>query len=113
MTTGSSAVGAEADAIATAVLTCPAVAALHGGRLGRLTTSLPGRRVEGVRIDDERVEVGVVATHGLPVALLADQVRTTVGPLAGGRQVDVHVADLLLPGEQPRVLPAAGPAVRG
>ena len=108
MTNGSSATGAEADAIAAAVLTCPAVVALHGGPLSRLTTFLPGRRVEGVRIDD-RVQVGVVATYGLPVGLVADRVRTTVVPLARGRQVDVHVADLLLPEEQPRALPAAGP----
>ena len=111
MTTGSNAAGAEADAIAAAVLTCPAVVALHGGPLGGLTTFLPGRRVEGVRIGDDRVQVGVVAAYGLPVGLVADQVRTTVVPLAG-RQVDVHVADLLLPEEQPRALPAAGPAVR-
>jgi hypothetical protein len=112
VTNGSNAAGAEADAIAAAMLTCPAVVALHGGPLGRLTTFLPGRRVEGVRIADDRVQVGVVAAYGLPVGLVADQVRTTVVPLAGGRQVDVHVADLLLPEEQPRALPAAGPAVR-
>jgi len=112
VTNGSSAVGAEADAVAAAVLTCPAVVVLHGGRLGQLTTFLPGRRVEGVRIGDDRVQVGVVATYGLPVGLVADQVRTTVVPRACGRRVDVHVADLLLPEEQPRALPAADPAVR-
>jgi hypothetical protein len=112
VTNGSSAVAAEAAAIAAAVLTCPAVVALHGGRLGQLTTFLPGRRVEGVRIGDDRVQVGVVATYGLPVGLVADRVRTTVVPRACGRRVDVHVADLLLPEEQPRALPAADPAVR-
>jgi hypothetical protein len=112
VTNGSSAVGAEAAAVAAAVLTCPAVVALHGGRLGQLTTFSPGRRVEGVRIGDDRVQVGVVATYGLPVGLVADRVRTTVVPRACGRRVDVHVADLLLPEEQPRALPAADPAVR-
>jgi hypothetical protein len=112
VTNGSSAVGAEAAAVAAAVLTCPAVVALHGGRLGQLTTFSPGRRVEGVRIGDDRVQVGVVATYGLPVGLVADRVRTTVMPRACGRRVDVHVADLLLPEEQPRALPAADPAVR-
>jgi hypothetical protein len=105
-------VGAEAAAVAAAVLTCPAVVAQHGGRLGQLTTFSPGRRVEGVRIGDDRVQVGVVATYGLPVGLVADRVRTTVVPRACGRRVDVHVADLLLPEEQPRALPAADPAVR-
>ena len=110
MTSGSSAVAAEADALTAAVLACPAVAALHGGRLGQLTTFLPGRRVEGVRVTDERVQVGVVAAYGLPMGLVADQVRTALAPLAGGRPIDVHVADLQLPDEGPRALPAADPA---
>lgn len=109
MTSGSRTVPAEAVAVAATVLTCPAVATLHGGRLGQLTTFLPGRRVEGVRLDDERVQVGVVVVHGTPAALVADQVRTALAPLTGGRPVDVHVADLLLPGEQPRALPATDP----
>ncbi len=111
MTSGSSAVAAEADALAAVVLACPAVAALHGGRLGQLTTFLPGRRVEGVRVSEERVQVGVVAAYGLPVRLVADQVRTALAPLARSRPVDVHVADLQLPDEGPRALSAAGPTV--
>ncbi|TFV64135.1 hypothetical protein E4P41_02530 [Geodermatophilus sp. DF01-2] len=110
--TAAAATAAEAetaDTIAAAVTACPAVAALHGGGLRRTATYLPGRRVDGVRLADDRIEVSVVAVQGAPVALLADQVRAAVAPLAGGRVVDVHVADLQLFEEQPPALPA-GPS---
>ena len=92
---------ATADAIAAAVAQCPAVAALHGGGLRRTATYLPGRRVEGVHVDEDRVRVSVVAAQGVPVGVLAEQVRATVAPLTPGRAVDVHVADLQPTAEQP------------
>ena len=85
-----------ADAIAAAVTACPAVAALHGGGLRRTATYLPGRLVEGVHVDDDRVRVSVVAAQGVPVAEVAEQIRAAVAPLAPGRAVDVHIADLQL-----------------
>ena len=106
MSEWSSAVAAEVDAIAAAVLTCPGVAALHSGPLAQTVTLLPGRRIEGVRLTGDRVHVGVVAAYGTPVALLTAQVHAAVGELVGGRPVDVHVGDLQLPGDQPRALPA-------
>jgi hypothetical protein len=97
-----------ADAIAAAVLARPAVAALHPGGLARRTaTYLPGRRVEGVHVTDDRIAVSVVGVQGIPVAVLADQVRTAAEPLAGGRPVDVHVADLQFSTDQRPALPAA------
>ena len=92
---------ATADAVAAAVAACPAVAALHGGGLRRTATYLPGRLVEGVHVEEHRVRVSVVAAQGVPVGVLAEQVRAAVAPLAPGRAVDVHVADLQLTGEQP------------
>lgn len=102
---------ATADAVATAVLGCPAVAGLHpGGLVHRTVTYLPGRRVEGVHVEEDRIAISVIGVQGIPVGLLADQVRTAVELLAGGRRVDVHVADLQLLTEQPPALPAASPA---
>lgn len=106
MTSWSSAVAAEADAIAAAVLACPAVAGLSRGPLSSAVTFLPGRRVEGVRVDEDRVKVAVVAAYGTPIILLTEQVRAAVRPLVGGRPVDVHVADLQMPQDQQRALPA-------
>lgn len=84
-----------ADAVAAAVLTCPAVAGLDAGGVGhRTVTYLPGRRVEGVHVDEDRIAVAVVGVQGIPMAVLADQVRTAVAQWAAGRPVDVHVADL-------------------
>ena len=88
--------GRLADRIATAVAGCPSVARLAEGPIA---TYLPGRRVTGVRTSDDRVEVAVVAVHGVPVRGLDAEVRAALAPLADGRPVDVHVADVLLPGD--------------
>lgn len=105
MTSGPSTPDADADAIAAAVRTAPAVAALDAGGLAMVVTLLPGRRVEGVRVTDERVTVSVVAVQGVPITAVTDQVRARVAPLAGGRPVDVHVADLQLADEEQPALP--------
>jgi hypothetical protein len=96
---------AEAEVIAAAVVSAPAVAALHAGGLRPVVTLLPGRRVEGVQVTDERVTVSVVVAQGVPITALTDQVRRRVAPLAGGRPVDVHVADLQLATEEQPALP--------
>lgn len=95
-----------AGVIAAAVLACPAVAGLHGGRFGQITTYLPGRRIAGVVVSAAEIVVGVVGRYPVPVAELAAQVRATITPLAPGVPVTVHVEDLLLPGE---TLPADDP----
>ena len=97
----------EADLIAAAVRGCPAVAALDGGGLHMVATYLPGRRVVGVRTDEQSVEIAVVGVLGVPVTTLDRQVRAAVAPLAAGRRVDLHVADLVDPSED--VEPAPTP----
>ncbi|NMR20082.1 hypothetical protein HIR71_07590 [Cellulomonas fimi] len=87
----------EVDLIATAVLGCPAVVALDTGGLRMVATYLPGRRVVGVRTDEQLVEVAVVGALGVPVTGLDRQVRAAVAPYAAGRRVDLHVADLADP----------------
>jgi hypothetical protein len=101
---------ADADAIASAARRCPAVADLHGGGLVQVATYLPGRRVDGVRVADDSVLVSVVAVWGMPLVAHTGQVRAAVAPLAGERRVDVHVADIRLPGEETPALPPAEPA---
>lgn len=97
--------GATADAVAAAVAACPAVASLHGGGLRRTATYLPGRLVEGVHLDEDRVRISVVVAAGVPVSVLAEQVRAAVAPLTPGLAVDVHVADVQVTGEQPPAPP--------
>ena len=95
-----------ADAIAAAVAACPAVASLHGGGLRRTATYLPGRMVEGVHVDEDRVRVSVVAVQEVPVGVVAGQIRTAVAPLVPDRAVDVHIADLHLTEPSPATPPA-------
>jgi uncharacterized alkaline shock family protein YloU len=85
----------DPDALAAAVLACPAVVAMSAGRVGEVATYLPGRRVAGVRVRDKEVTVHVVARYGPTVAEIAAQVRQTVQTLAPGRSVAVGVDDLV------------------
>ena len=83
-----------ADAIAAAVLACPLVAALSGGRAGEIASYLPGRRVTGVRIGDGTVTVHVVAVYGPSCAEIAAQVRQAVQGVVGALPVVVGIDDL-------------------
>lgn len=112
---GTEAVAAHADAVAAAVLACPAVVALHAGGRRQVATYLPGRRITGVSLDERSVQVAVVVSYGVPVSVLDQQVRLALAPLAAGREVHLHVADLQLPAERQLSaelqLPATGPGV--
>ncbi len=98
-TTAVSRAAATADAVAAAARACPGVVDLSVGGFRSVTTLLPGRRVDGVRVDDDRLEVGVVVAAGRPVREVAERVRAAVASVAGGLPVDVHVADVAVPGE--------------
>lgn len=85
----------QAFRVALVALSLPCVARLYGGPHGEIATYYPGGRVEGVRIDDDHVEVHIVVRLDLasPVEA-AEEVRRTVGPLVAPRQVDVVVEDV-------------------
>lgn len=83
----------SADAIAAAVLACPLVVALSGGRAGEIASYLPGRRVTGVRIGDGAVTVHVVAAYGPTCEQIATQVRQAVQAIVAGPVV-VGIDDL-------------------
>jgi hypothetical protein len=84
----------DVDAVVAATLGCPAVAGLHHGDKRFVATYLPGRRIVGVRAEDSRVLVSVVLARDTSVEALEKQVRSALAPLAEGREVDVHVADV-------------------
>ena len=85
---------ADVDAIAAAIMACPAVAGLHEGGNLAVATYLPGRRVVGVRVEDQRVLVSVVLGSGSSVRMLESQVRSRLARHVRGRRVDVHIADV-------------------
>lgn len=84
----------DVDAVAAVVQALPVVRSLSGGRFGEVATYLPGRRVQGVRVRGENVEVHVVAGPDVPRPVVGTTVRGAVLALAGGRAVDVHVDDI-------------------
>ncbi|MDQ1105378.1 hypothetical protein [Nocardioides zeae] len=85
-----------ADQVAAAVLAVPGVHALHPGAFGEIATYLPGRRVAGVRVADERCEVHVVLQYPAPLAATTDAVRAAVRAVVPG-PVDVTVGDVVDP----------------
>jgi hypothetical protein len=83
-----------ADEVAAAVAAAPGVSRLSGGHLGGVGTNLPGRRVTGVVLREEDLEVHVIGRYGTPVGAIAAEVRRAAEPFAGGRPVHVIIEDL-------------------
>lgn len=101
-----------AEVVRDAVLAAPGVVALHGGAFGEVGTYLPGRRVAGVRITDDEVEVHVVAALGQPVSLTSAAVFSALADLPAwtglaDRPAHVVVEDVADPADaSPPALPA-------
>jgi hypothetical protein len=89
--------GPDADAIAAAALQSPMVASLATGRIDEVATYLPGRRVAGVRVADDEIEVHVVARWDSVFPELAASVQQAVASAAGGLPVAVHIDDIETP----------------
>lgn len=97
-------VGVLAEQVAATALAVPGVARLHAGAFGEAGTYLPGRRIDGVRLRDNGVEVHIVTAWEANVLETADAVRAAVGGLpglrdAGPQPVDVVVQDVAAPEE--------------
>ncbi len=86
-----------ADQLAALARSVPGVVDLHGGVFGEVATYLPGRRLAGIRIAPDRVEVHVSVLWDEPVRATAEAVSTRLEPVAG-RPVDVTVDDVVRPG---------------
>jgi uncharacterized alkaline shock family protein YloU len=87
----------NADVIADAVTGVPSVARLVGGGFPEVATYLPGRRVIGVRVADDGVQVHVAARYGVELPELDRQIRAAVGPVAMGLPVSVFIDDIDVP----------------
>ncbi|MDQ6649623.1 MAG: hypothetical protein M3Z02_05840 [Actinomycetota bacterium] len=84
----------DPDAIATAATGCSTVAGLSSGAVGEVATYLPGRRVAGVRITEDGVDVHVVGRFGPSMETIGNEVRGAVSAVVSGRQVSVYIDDL-------------------
>jgi hypothetical protein len=86
----------EADDIAAAALTVTDVMRLHAGRFGEVATYLPGRRVTGVRLGDDLIEVHVVVAGQVPIPETGRQIRAALAALVA-TPVHVHIEDIDVP----------------
>jgi hypothetical protein len=91
--------GGVGAAVHDALVGCSHVAAVGSGLAGGAATYLPGRRIEGVRVTDEALELEIRMCWGPTAADVAADVRSAVGPLAPGKRVDVSITDVVMPGE--------------
>ena len=89
-----------AAAVRDAATTVPGVAALYAGEFGQVGTFAGERAILGVRVDDEQVQVHIVARYGIPLSDTAAGIGAVVAPLLAGRSLRIAVQDILLPGEQ-------------
>lgn len=86
-----------ADRIAAEILAHPAVAHLHGGPFGLVSTHLPGRQVRGIRAPEGGpVEVAVVLRLDRPMHEVADELRARVRSVVGEVPVDITISDVVL-----------------
>lgn len=84
--------------VADAVRSVPGVVDLSTGPTDQFRSYLPGgHTVAGVRADADTVRINIVASWNTPLPALGDDIRATVAPLAGGRDVVVAVDDLVGP----------------
>jgi hypothetical protein len=87
------AVPTTADEIAAVTLAVPDVVRLHAGRFGEVATYLPGRRVTGVKLGDDLIEVHVVIGGQVPVQQTAQSIHEAVATLVA-TPVHVFVEDV-------------------
>jgi hypothetical protein len=93
--------GLDVDDIAAAVLRCSGVAGLGSGTIGELATYLPGRRVPGIRVTPERVELEICAVWGSPAALIASQIWEALSTVVTDRPVEILITDIAPPDVKP------------
>ena len=91
--------GPAAALLVPLVQACPAVVALHGGPFGEVATYLPGRRVRGVRVTEEEVDIHVVGRYPATVTEIATQVRAALAEHISDRALHIRVEDLAVPGD--------------
>ncbi|REE98658.1 hypothetical protein [Thermomonospora umbrina] len=88
-----------AERIAETAADCPGVVELSAGPWGHVVTYRPGLPLRGVAMRDDEVQVSIVVRPDRPVTETAQAVGAAVAPLAGGRDVNVIIADLADPAD--------------
>jgi len=89
--------GVDVDAVAAAVRGCRSVDDLDAGLLGSAATYLPGRRIQGISVGEERVAIQVRGRWGASVHEMSTEIRAALAPLVAGRKIDVTISDIADP----------------
>lgn len=93
--------GVDVDAVHDAVAACTGVAGLGSGRPGSSATYLPGRRVPGVRVSPEGLELEIRAAWDSSAPQIFAEIKQALAAIAPGRRIDVTIADIEGPGIGP------------
>lgn len=90
-----------AELIRAAVLETPGVAGMGRGRLAEAATYWVNRKVLGVVIRPDAIEVHVVARYpeAFPLPKFERRLRARLQPLAQARRTDLVIEDLAMPDE--------------
>jgi hypothetical protein len=84
-----------ATRLAAAASRAQGVVRLSGGTLGGVATYAAGRRVEGVRVRADHVEIHVVVSASVPSVLaVAEAVRRSATAVDSSRRIDVFIDDI-------------------
>ncbi|MBA3488804.1 MAG: Asp23/Gls24 family envelope stress response protein [Longispora sp.] len=71
----------------------PDVVRLHAGRFGEVATYLPARRVTGIKLGEDLIEVHVVVAGQVPIRVTAQLIHAAVATLVA-TPVHVYVQDV-------------------
>lgn len=102
----------DADVVAEAATSCRSVAGLSSGPFRDVATYLPHRRVFGVRVTADHLEIHVVAKWGPPLARVGEEVQAAVRSVAGTLPVEVFIDDIELPSDTYEAVGEGGSARR-
>jgi hypothetical protein len=96
--------GIDVNDIQAAVLGCPGVAGLGSGTIGELATYLPGRRLPGIRVTPELVELEICAAWGPSAKLIAGQIWAALAAVVTDRPIEIVITDIAPPEMTPTAI---------
>ncbi|MCK6210708.1 hypothetical protein KZX45_09165 [Georgenia sp. EYE_87] len=99
----------DPDAVAAAVRAVPSVRLHEGSAVG---THLPGRRISGIRVRTDRVEVHAAVVYPATVDEAARDIRAALAGLTRS-PVDVTIDDVVVVEDAARATPEVAPGPTG
>jgi hypothetical protein len=90
--------GVDVDAIVVALSKVPGVRGVGTAQPGAAATYLPGRRVQGVRVEDDRITVEVCVAWDTSAAKLEASAHKALKRLTADRAVHLVITDIEPPG---------------